>query len=202
MHAQNISLEGRKKLPLHEFSLSKFSLARSNHNRTGIETQVGEDLNSTDPGIRRRSQYHSRLVPHIRLPQLEFLNVKLRNSMTREGAAMRRTRLIIVFLVCAAAFVFGRAWAQVPKTAVAKQKPGGLNGDVVNAKGSPVAGAQILWQAADGEKPHVLHSDAQGRFHIGPLRSGQYDFRASARRTWPHCTPNVLFLPAHTATWT
>jgi virginiamycin B lyase len=106
---------------------------------------------------------------------------------------MRRARLNIAFLACAAAFVSAGARAQVPKTA--KQKPGGLDGEVVNAKGAPVAGAQILWQAADGETPHVLHSDAQGRFHVGPLRTGSYDLRASADGTWSQWEHNVLVRP-------
>jgi len=112
---------------------------------------------------------------------------------------MRRTRLKIALLACAAACVSGRAWAQVPKSAVAKQKPGGLDGEVVNAKGAPVAGAQILWQAADGETPHVLHSDAQGRFHIEKLRSGFYDLRASAGETWSEWEHNVLVRPGDDA---
>src|SRR5579863_1773755 len=106
---------------------------------------------------------------------------------------MRRARRNIAFLLCAAAFVSGGARAQVPK--VAKQKPGSLGGEVVNAKGAPVAGAQILWQVADGETPHVLHSDAQGRFHIGPLRAGSYDLRASASGTWSEWEHNVLVRP-------
>jgi len=93
---------------------------------------------------------------------------------------MRRSRLQIVALVCAAVCASIGLWAQVPKTA--KQKPGGLDGEVVNAKGAPVAGAQILWQVADGETPHVLHSDAHGRFHIEPLRTGSYDLRGLTSR--------------------
>jgi len=112
---------------------------------------------------------------------------------------MRRTRLNIALLVCAAAFVSGRAWAQVPKSSVAKQKPGGLDGEVVNAKGAPVADAQILWQAADGETPHVLHSDAQGRFHIEQLRAGFYDLRASAGGTWSQWEHNILVRPGNDA---
>lgn len=108
---------------------------------------------------------------------------------------MRRARLNIAFLVCAAAFVSAGARAQVPKTA--KQKPGGLDGAVVNAKGAPVAGAQILWQAADGETPHVLHSDAQGRFHIKSLRSGLYSLRASANGAWSEWEHNVLVRPGN-----
>src|ERR1700722_19529041 len=106
---------------------------------------------------------------------------------------MRRARLNIAFLLCAAAFVSAGALAQVPKTA--KLKPGGLDGKVVNAKGAPVAGAQILWQAADGETPHVLHSDAQGRFHIEKMRAGSYDFRASANGTWSEWEHNVSVRP-------
>ena len=82
---------------------------------------------------------------------------------------------------------------------MAKQKPGGLDGEVVNAKGAPVAGAQILWQAADGETPHVLHSDAQGRFHIEQLRTGFYDLRASAGGTWSEWEHNVLVRPGDDA---
>jgi virginiamycin B lyase len=113
---------------------------------------------------------------------------------------MQRARLNIAFLVCAAAFVSAGARAQVPK--VAKQKPGGLSGEVVNTKGAPVAGAQILWQAADGETPHVLHSDAQGRFRIEKLRSGSYDLRASAGGTWSQWEHNVLVRPGNDTTVT
>jgi len=108
---------------------------------------------------------------------------------------MRRRRLKIAFLVCAAALVSAGARTQVPKSSVAKQKPGGLDGVVVNAKGAPVAGAQIMWQAADGGTPHVLHSDAQGRFHVGPLRTGSYELRGSASGTWSEWEHNVLVRP-------
>jgi len=108
---------------------------------------------------------------------------------------LRRACLNIAFLVCAAAFVSAGALAQVPK--VAKQKPGGLDGEVVNAKGAPVAWAQILWQVADGETPHVLHSDAHGHFHIEPLRTGSYDLRASSSGTWSEWEHNVLVRPGN-----
>jgi virginiamycin B lyase len=108
---------------------------------------------------------------------------------------MRRRRLNIVVLACAAAFVSAGARAQVPKTA--KLKPGNLDGEVVNAKGAPVAGAQILWQAADGETPHVLHSDAHGRFHVEALRTGSYDLRASANGAWSEWEHNVFVRPGN-----
>ena len=110
-----------------------------------------------------------------------------------------RGRLNLAILLCAAAGVSTGAWAQVPKSAVAKQKPGGLDGLVVNAKGAPVAGAQILWQAADGETPHVLHSDTHGKFHVDTLRPGFYDLRAAAGGTWSEWEHNVLVRPGSDA---
>lgn len=110
---------------------------------------------------------------------------------------MRRKPLNLAILLCGAAGVLisSSALAQVPKSAVAKQKPGGLDGEVVNTKGGPVAGAQILWQAADGETPHVLHSDSHGKFHIEALRPGNYELRASASGTWSAWEHNVLVRP-------
>src|SRR5216683_2620061 len=106
-----------------------------------------------------------------------------------------RKSLGIVFLIGGIALLPEGLRAQLPKTH--SQGPGNLDGTVVDAKGAPVAGAQILWQASDGEKPHVVHSDAQGRFHIGPLRSGQYDLRASASGTWSEWEHNVLVRPGN-----
>ncbi len=98
---------------------------------------------------------------------------------------MRRGRLKFAILLCAAVGVSSLAHAQVPKQP--KLKPGSLTGKVVNSKGAPVAGAQILWQASDGETPHVLHSDAQGRFQIEPMRTGFltiFCVLRSPRGTW------------------
>jgi virginiamycin B lyase len=110
---------------------------------------------------------------------------------------MRLSRWNIVLLLGVAAFVCAQARAQVPKRA--RQKPGSLTGAVVNAKGAPVAGAQILWQAADGETPHVLHSDVHGRFHIDPLRAGLYELRASAHGAWSEWEHNVMVRPGSEA---
>jgi len=115
---------------------------------------------------------------------------------------MRRAHLKFAILICTVAYVPAGARAQVPKSSVAKPKPGGLGGQVVNAKGVPVAGALILWQAADGEKPHVLHSDAQGRFHVENLRPGSYDLRASSGGTWSEWEHNVLVRPGDDASVT
>ncbi|HEY2645443.1 MAG TPA: carboxypeptidase regulatory-like domain-containing protein [Candidatus Acidoferrales bacterium] len=106
---------------------------------------------------------------------------------------MRRVYLKIAIFLGAAVLVCPASQAQVPK--VAKQKSGSLGGEVVNAKGAPVAGAQILWQVADGETPHVLHSDAHGRFRIEPLHAGLYTLRASSNGTWSEWEHNVLVRP-------
>jgi virginiamycin B lyase len=87
--------------------------------------------------------------------------------------------------------------AQYPKTK--KEKPGSLTGEVVTTRGAAVAGAQILWQAADGGVPHVLHSDAHGHFHVEPLGAGLYDVRASAGGTWSSWEHNVTVRPGSEA---
>jgi virginiamycin B lyase len=102
-----------------------------------------------------------------------------------------------VLLMCVAGLVSVGAYAQVPKTA--KQEPGSLEGEVVTAKGAPVAGAEILWGASDGTLPHILHSDAQGRFRVEKLRSGYYDVRASAGGAWSEWEHNVLVRPGTAA---
>jgi virginiamycin B lyase len=106
---------------------------------------------------------------------------------------MRRSRLNIAVFLSVGILLPGGIWAQTPK--VAKLKPGTLAGQVVNAKGAPVAGAQILWNASDGRIPHILHSDAQGRFHIPQLRAGFYELRASAGETWSEWEHNVSVRP-------
>ena len=106
---------------------------------------------------------------------------------------MRRTWMGIVFLLCGVALLPAGLRAQLPKEH--KEAPGSLDGEVVDAKDAPVAGAQILWQAADGGRPHVLHSDAQGQFHIASLRAGLYELRASAGGAWSEWAHNVVVRP-------
>jgi virginiamycin B lyase len=112
---------------------------------------------------------------------------------TSEVIPMRRTCKAIVFVLSGAVLLPAGLGAQLPK--VAKQAPGSLGGTVVNAKGAPVAGAQIVWQAADASKPHALHSDAQGHFHIAHLRTGIYDLSASTGDAASDWSRNVLVRP-------
>jgi virginiamycin B lyase len=106
---------------------------------------------------------------------------------------MRHRWIGAAFLLAGAALLPAGLCGQLPKTA--KLKPGGIEGEVVTAKGAPVAGAQILWQAADGSKPHALHSDAQGRFRIPQLRTGLYDLSASTGDASSDWSRNVLVRP-------
>jgi virginiamycin B lyase len=106
---------------------------------------------------------------------------------------MRHRWISAAFLLAGAVLLPAGLRAQLPKSA--KQAPGGIEGQVVSAKGAPVAGAQILWQVADGSKPHALHSDAQGRFSIPRLRTGLYDLSASTGDAASNWSRNVLVRP-------
>jgi len=106
---------------------------------------------------------------------------------------MLQMRLKMAFVLCAAALVSAGLRAQSPK--VAPKKPGSLSGEVVSAKGAPVPGALIMWQAADGGTPHILHSDAHGHFRVDSLRAGLYELRASTGGAWSEWEHNVIVRP-------
>src|SRR5258708_3958390 len=121
------------------------------------------------------------------------MGVKYGCYFSPEVTPMRRIWFTVVFLLGGAALLPAILLAQLPK--VAKKAPGDLDGIVVNAKGAPVAGAQIVWQVADGSRPHAVQSDEQGRFRIARLRTGLYELRASSgdeSSEWAH---NVLVRP-------
>ena len=69
---------------------------------------------------------------------------------------------------------------------------GTLSGVVLNSSGSPVGGAQVSLQAADGTGPRALHADARGHFRITNLRPGLYEVRAAAEGNWSAWKHNVL----------
>jgi virginiamycin B lyase len=112
---------------------------------------------------------------------------------------MRQTDLKLAILLFAALGVCAAAGAQTPKRP--PTKPGSLSGDVVSAKGAPVAGAQILWQAADGgTPPHFLRTDAHGHFEVERLRPGLYEVRASSGGAWSDWEHNVMVRPGSAVT--
>jgi len=113
---------------------------------------------------------------------------------------MRPMRTGLLVAVAGLALLPMALCAQYPK--VARRPPGGLAGLVLNSKGVPVEGALVLWQVADGDRPHVLHSDAHGRFHVERLHSGLYDLRASKGDIASEWSRNLLVKPGGDTTVT
>jgi len=105
------------------------------------------------------------------------------------------TAVISSFLLLASARPLVRA-------ASPDNRPGTLTGIVLSARGKPVAGAQILWQNADGQSIHALRSDAAGRFRIERLYAGLYDLRATTGTAWSEWQHNVLVRPGGETTVT
>lgn len=69
---------------------------------------------------------------------------------------------------------------------------GVLDGMVLNAKGSPVAFAEVSWQASDGKAPHALLTNGKGRFRIEGVHQGLYEVRAEASGLTSEWEHNVL----------
>lgn len=84
-------------------------------------------------------------------------------------------------------------WAFVVALTVSAAPPkGALNGLVVNSKGIPVKSARVFWQTAEGTAPHILHSNAEGRFRVFPVRDGYYELRAESGGAWSEWEHNVM----------
>jgi hypothetical protein len=67
-----------------------------------------------------------------------------------------------------------------------------LSGVVVGPGGKPVANAVVTYQSGGGDTPHVVRTDAQGRFSIPKLRRDNYDLRASAQGMFSNWEKNVM----------
>jgi hypothetical protein len=68
----------------------------------------------------------------------------------------------------------------------------GLSGEVLSPTGKPVAGAVVTYQSGGGHTPHVVHTDAHGRFTIVKLRRDNYDLRASSHGLSSMWEKNVM----------
>ena len=110
------------------------------------------------------------------------------------GGSSVRHATILFAAICACG-ILPACIPPLMRSAPADNRPGTLAGIVVNARGAPVAGAQVLWQNADGQSVHVLHTDADGRFRIERLYAGLYDLRATTGTTWSEWERNVLVRP-------
>jgi hypothetical protein len=67
-----------------------------------------------------------------------------------------------------------------------------LTGVVLGPTGKPVANAVVTYQSGGGDTPHVVRTDAHGRFVIVKLRRDNYDLRASAQGTYSSWIKNVM----------
>jgi hypothetical protein len=66
-----------------------------------------------------------------------------------------------------------------------------LSGVVVGPNDRPVAHAAVSYQSSGGNFPHVVHTDARGRFLITKLAADNYDLRASASGVFSDWEKNV-----------
>lgn len=90
------------------------------------------------------------------------------------------------FLVIVAAVVCA------DRPAAAAPRAGSLNGVVLNSAGNPMPRAAVSWQAADGTRPHSVHTDVNGRFQVAGVRPGLYELRAETGDMWSDWQHNVL----------
>ena len=67
-----------------------------------------------------------------------------------------------------------------------------LNGVVLAPNGKPAANAVVTYQSGGGDTPHVVRTDAHGRFTIVKLRRDNYDLRASWRGMYSTWEKNIM----------
>jgi Carboxypeptidase regulatory-like domain len=72
---------------------------------------------------------------------------------------------------------------------------GSMIGTVLGPDDKPVANAVITYQSGGGEAPHVVRTDAKGRFSIPKLRVDNYDVRASGNGVFSEWEKNISIKP-------
>src|SRR5271168_1890297 len=77
-----------------------------------------------------------------------------------------------------------------------------LEGLVLGSDNKPVANAAVTYQSGGGSAPHVIHTDAHGRFSVPKLRADIYDVRASAQGIYSDWKKNVNLRPGQITTLT
>jgi len=88
-----------------------------------------------------------------------------------------------------------------PRTVFAEPQHKGsstLTGVVVGPNDKPVARAVITYQSSAGSAPHVVRTDARGRFSIPKLIADNYDLRASANGIFSEWEKNFTLHPGET----
>src|SRR5215510_10702884 len=80
----------------------------------------------------------------------------------------------------------------------APKAPSALTGIVLGPNDRPVARAAITYQSSAGSSPHVVRTDAHGRFTISKLAADNYDLRASANGIFSNWEKNVTIRSGET----
>jgi protocatechuate 3,4-dioxygenase beta subunit len=100
---------------------------------------------------------------------------------------MRKILLLGAFFLA-----IGAAVVCADRPAAAAPRAGSLIGVVLNGAGTPMPRAEVSWQAADGTRPHSIHTDVNGRFQVTGVRPGLYELRAETGDMWSDWQHNVL----------
>lgn len=85
--------------------------------------------------------------------------------------------------------------AFAPGPAAARASVGNVAGTVVSANGSPIAGAGVTIETAEGSHPHFTKCDLHGHFVFSHYSRGQYNLRAYAGGRWSEWIRNVAVKP-------
>ena len=107
----------------------------------------------------------------------------------------RLTALLLVF-----ATFFGTALVATRMVCAEPQRKAAsaLTGIVLGPNDRPVARAAITYQSSAGRAPHVVRTDAHGRFTISKLAADNYDLRASANGIFSNWEKNVTIRSGET----
>jgi hypothetical protein len=66
-----------------------------------------------------------------------------------------------------------------------------ITGVVLGPNDKPVANASVSYQVSNGSAPHIVRTDAHGRFTIVKLKADNYDLRASGKGVFSEWEKNV-----------
>jgi hypothetical protein len=113
---------------------------------------------------------------------------------------MKRLLTFSVILV----MLFGAALIATRSAFAGPQHKGSstLSGVVLGPNDKPVARAVITYQSSAGSAPHVVRTDAHGRFSVSKLPADNYDLRASANGIFSEWKKNVSIRSGETHTVT
>lgn len=100
-------------------------------------------------------------------------------------------RLFTVVVILAALFATTLVATRTVFAAPQHRGSSTLTGVVLGPNDKPVARATITYQSSAGSAPHVVRTDAHGRFMVPKLAADNYDLRASANGIFSEWEKNV-----------